>query len=75
MLDVFKLTHSLLAVTFNAEGRGSLSTLPAGARLTLTGDTRSPGLVEVTNGLRLFSIFAIDLRKRSVTVRKVAAAA
>ena len=69
MAEVFRLTKALTGIRFNLEGRGSLSTLPIGTRLTITGPSRLPGFIEVSCGVSLYSIFMVDLNERSVTVR------
>jgi hypothetical protein len=75
MADVFRLTKALTGITFTPEGRGSLSTLSADSRLSITGQSRLPGLIEVSYGMQSYSIFRIDLIERSVTVRTLSAAA
>jgi hypothetical protein len=75
MADVFRLTTALTGITFNPEGRGSLSKVPAGARLIITGPSRLPGFIEVTCGVAFYSIYRVDLIERSVTVRTIAATA
>jgi hypothetical protein len=75
MADVFRLTKAITAVTFSPEGRGSFSTLPVDARLCLTGKSKMPGFIDVTDGDKLYCLFRVDLIARSVTVRTMAAAA
>jgi hypothetical protein len=75
MADAFRLTKALTGITFNHEGRGSLSTLAIDSRLIITGPSKLPGFIEVTCGVALYSIFRVDLIERSVTVRTMAAAA
>jgi len=75
MADVFRLTTALTGITFNPEGRGSLSTLPIDARLIITGPSRLPGFIEVTCGGAIYSIYRVDLIERSVTVRTMVATA
>jgi hypothetical protein len=75
MADVFRLTAALTGIKFTAEGQGSLFTLPIDARLNITGQSRLPGLIEVRDGIQLYSVFRIDLIQRSVTIRTIAASA
>jgi hypothetical protein len=75
MADVFRLTKALTGITFTPEGRGYLSTLPVDTRLSVTGQSRLAGLIEVSYGVQSYSVFRIDLIERSVTVRGVATAA
>lgn len=75
MEDVFRLTKALTSITFTPEGRGSLSTLPVDTRLSIAGQSRLPGLIEVRYGKQSYSVFRIDLIERSVTLRTMATAA
>lgn len=75
MADVFRLTRAITGITFNSEGRGSLSILPVDAQLRLTGQNRLPGFINVTYGEKRYGIFMVDLIERSVTLRTMAAAA
>ena len=75
MTDVFRLTQAITGVTFSPEGRGTLSTLPVGARLRLTGQSSLPGFIDVSYDDKLYCIFEVDLIARSVALRTIAAAA
>jgi hypothetical protein len=74
MVDVFRLTKAITGVTFSPAGRGSLSTLPVGALLSLTGQCSLAGLIDVAYDDKLYSIFEVDLIARSETARTMAAA-
>jgi hypothetical protein len=75
MADVFRLTKAVTGITFNAEGRGLLFSLPIDARLRLIGQSSTPGLIDVMYGATPYSVFKVDLIERSVTLRTIAAAA
>jgi hypothetical protein len=72
--DVFRLTRAILAVTFSPEGRGSLSTLPVDAQISLIGRSSMAGLVDVNCDDKLYCIFEVDLMARSVILQTMAAA-
>lgn len=74
MADVLRLTEAVIGITFNSEGRGSLSPLPVDAHLHFAGQSSRPGLVDVMYGATLYSVFRIDLIEKSVTLRMAAAA-
>src|SRR5438445_804069 len=74
MADVFRLTKAITGITFSPAGHGSLSILPAGAQLRLTGHSTLLGFVDVTYCDKLYRIFRVDLIERSVTLRTLAAA-
>jgi len=75
MTQVFLLTKAITAIRFNAQGRGSLCSLPVDAELRLTGDSGPAGFVEITYGNERYRIFRVDLTTRSVSLRTMSAAA
>ena len=75
MAEVFRLTRAITSVTFDTEGRRSLTTLPIDAQLRITGKNSLSGFIDVTCGDKLHCIFRVDLIARSVTLRTMAAAA
>lgn len=64
-METFRLSKPLNVVSIDAEGKGKMVTLPAGADVTVCGASSIPSCVEVLcDGVR-YNAFEQDLRERS----------
>ena len=64
-METFRLSKPLNVVSLDAEGKGKMIELPAGAAITVCGASAIPSCVEIScEGVR-YNAFEQDLRERS----------
>ena len=65
---MYRLREPLRAVRVSGDGIGEVAEIPAGARVSLIGPAKVPGLTEVEYGNDRFSLFHEDLLFRGERV-------
>jgi len=64
-METFRLSKPLNVVSLDAEGKGTMITLPVGAKIALCGASTIPSCVEILCDGSRYNAFEEDLRNRS----------